>query len=107
MPALLLLVGSLAATGWLQLRPQDDREVAAVFPPWWDAARATSAVAAADGAVLGWGRLGSIVLTRSDRPGFADRLHAAGAVLLIEPLGLRPCGTAVRNSITGQDGGNR
>jgi hypothetical protein len=90
-PALAMLAASFAASGWLELRPADDRFVAAVFPPWWDTARSTAAVAAADGAVVGWGGLASIVVTRSDRGDFAARLHAAGALLLLDPSRLVSC----------------
>ena len=85
LPALGLLAASSVAFAWLELRPLDNRLVAAVFPPWWDAARSTDAVTAADGAILGWGGLASIVVTRSDREDFPARLHDAGALLLIEP----------------------
>jgi len=91
LPALGLLAASFVASAWLELRPADEHFVAAVFPPWWDAARSTDAVAAADGAVIGWGGLASIVVTRSDQPGFPIRLHAAGAVLLLDPSGLISC----------------
>jgi hypothetical protein len=91
LPALSLLAASFVASAWLELRPADEQFVAAVFPPWWDAARSTDAVAAADGAVIGWGGLASIVVTRSDLAGFPKRLHAAGAVLLLEPSRLISC----------------
>lgn len=92
LPALALLLASTVAVGWLELRPRDDRFVAAVFPPWWGGARSIAAVAEADGAVMGQGGLGSIVLTRSDREGFAERLHRTGAWLLLEPSALIGCG---------------
>lgn len=92
LPALALLFVSTVAVAWLELSPRDDRFVAAVFPPWWGAARSIAAVAEADGAIMGQGGLGSIVLTRSDRAGFVERLHQAGAVLLLEPSALIGCG---------------
>jgi hypothetical protein len=92
LPALVLLLASFVGVAWLALRPIDDRFVAAVFPPWWDAARSTDAVAAADGAITGWGGLGSIVLARSDSGDFPARLHAADALLLLEPSHLIFCG---------------
>ena len=93
LPALALLLASFVVMAWLELRPLDDRVVAAVFPPWWDAARSSDAVAAADGAITGWSRFGSIVFARSDRADFPARLHAAGALLLLEPSHLSFCGT--------------
>ncbi len=88
----MLLAASFVATGWLELRPKDDHYVAAIFPPWWSAARSTDAVITAEGAITGWGSLGSIVLTRSDRDGFGVRLRAAGAILLLDPVSLEFCG---------------
>jgi hypothetical protein len=93
LPAVALLLASFVVMAWLELRPLDDRVVAAVFPPWWDAARSSDAVAAADGAITGWSRFGSIVFTRSDRADFPARLHAAGALLLLEPSHLSFCGS--------------
>ncbi len=100
LPALALLLASFVVTAWLELRPIDDRVVAAVFPPWWDAARSSEAVVAADGAITGWGRFGAIVFTRSDRADFPARLHAAGALLLLEPSPLIFCGTADRTTLS-------
>jgi hypothetical protein len=97
LPALGLLAASFAGLCWLELRPVDESFVAAVFPPWWGEARSIAAVAAADGAILGWGQPRSIVITRSDRPGFAERLHAAGALLLIAPS-LAGCSAKTRKN---------
>lgn len=91
LPALGLLAVSFAGLCWLELRPADDNLVAAIFPPWWSEARSIAAVASADGAILGWGRFRTIVITRSDQPGFAERLHDAGALLLVEPSELTGC----------------
>ena len=92
LPALALLLASFVVMAWLELRPIDDRFVAAIFPPWWGAARSSDAVAAADGAIVGWGGIGAIVLARSDDGDFPARLHAAGALLLLEPSHLMFCG---------------
>jgi hypothetical protein len=91
LPALALLAVSFAASAWLMLRPADGRFVAAVFPPWWDVARSTDAVIAADGAILGLGGLSSIIVARSDRADFPARLRAAGALLLLDPSQLSFC----------------
>jgi hypothetical protein len=99
LPALGLLAASFAGLCWLELQPVDENFVAAVFPPWWSEARSIAAVTAADGAILGWGRPRSIVITRSNHPGFAERLHDAGAVLLIEPSYLSGCSTSTRKAI--------
>ncbi len=91
LPAIAMLVASVAAAGWLEFRPVDDRFVAAVFPPWWGAVRSTDAVVSAGGAVLGWGGMSSIVITRSDGDDFIARLHQAGALVLLEPARFGLC----------------
>ena len=94
LPAIAMLAASVAAAGWLEFRPVDDRFVAAVFPPWWGAVRSTDAVVAAGGAVLGWGGMSSIVITRSDGDDFIVRLHQAGALVLLEPARFGLCAGA-------------
>jgi hypothetical protein len=104
LPALALLLTSFVVTAWLELRPIDDQVVAAVFPPWWDAARSTDAVVAAEGAITGWGGIGAIVFAHSDQADFPARLHAAGALLLLEPSHLIFCGGTDRTpSASGDD----
>lgn len=90
------LVGAtgLAAAGLLGAvlsLPPAAGEAAAVFPPWWPAARAFASASSA-GAVSGTGALRSILIVRSDRPALAERLRAAGAVLVLAadgPFGCR------------------
>jgi hypothetical protein len=91
LPALGLLAASVVASAWLSLRPSDDHFVAAVFPPWWGEARSIAAVADAGGAIVGWGALSSVVLARSDGSDFVARLHAAGAMFLLDPSPLGLC----------------
>ncbi len=65
--------------------------VAAVFPPWWSPARSFAAAAEA-GDVARTGAVRSVIVVRSDRAGLADRLRAAGALLILSasgPLGCR------------------
>lgn len=87
--------GVLAAAGLLaaalSLPPGADA-VAAVFPPWWSAARAFASASSA-GAVTGTGALRSVLIVRSDRPDLAERLRAAGALLVVAangPFGCSP-----------------
>lgn len=60
-------------------------QIAAVFPPWWDAARGVAA-AAAGGAVIRRGALPFVILVAADSAG-ARRLRQGGAWLLI-PAGM-------------------
>jgi hypothetical protein len=91
LPALVMLAASFSGLTWMELQPRNGQFVAAVFPLWWSAARSTEAVALADGAVIGWGGLPSIIVTRSDQADFAARLYAAGAILLVDPTRLGSC----------------
>jgi hypothetical protein len=89
-PGLVLLSGFLVVA-WLDVRPKPGQPVAAVFPPWWSAARAFTAAAAADGSVLRTGAWAAIIVTASPDPAFAARLRQAGAWLILNPQGLGTC----------------
>nr|WP_294503782.1 hypothetical protein [uncultured Rhodopila sp.] len=65
--------------------------VAAVFPPWWDAARAVRA-AAEGGAIVRLGLAPFIVLVAPGDTGGRDRLWRAGAWLLLGKNGTAGCG---------------
>jgi hypothetical protein len=94
------MAASFAASTWLTAQPVDDRFVAAVFPPWWSAARSVDAVIAAGGTFVGWGGLSSIVLTRAEHADFPARLQAAGALFLLDPSPLGFCTSHVGTSST-------
>ena len=71
--------------------PVDAHQIAAVFPPWWPAARIFAAASVA-GEVAGTGPLRSILIVRSDQAALAYRLQAAGALLVLAadgPFGCR------------------
>jgi len=84
LPAGLLLAGSVFFTGGLTAWPRDGEPVAAVYPPGTtgDAAFAGVVVAGAE-AVLGTGALRTIVVARSDDPGFIDKLYRSGALMVV------------------------
>ncbi|MHB8285369.1 MAG: hypothetical protein ACYDD1_11910 [Caulobacteraceae bacterium] len=73
--------------------PANARQVAALFPPWWSAPK-VFAHAASAGEIV---QVGApfVVILRSDQPGLTGRLRRAGAVLLLNPLGVGPCGSTV------------
>lgn len=81
---------SLAVSAGAASPVHGDR-IAAVFPPWWSAPK-IFAHAASAGDIIQTGAPFVVVL-RSDRPGLAARLRRAGAVLLLNPLGVGPCGS--------------
>jgi hypothetical protein len=60
--------------------------VAAVFPPWWISARVFGAAASA-GDIIAIGWMPSIVFVRGEPEKLADRLHSAGALLLVASSG--------------------
>jgi hypothetical protein len=71
-------------------KPSSDTSVVAVFPPWWSASR-TLVAASRAGAVLNSGAYSFVVVVRSQDHELGARLHAAGALLLLDPLGLGGC----------------
>jgi hypothetical protein len=89
--ATLLTVLSILPVAWAEARPSDDREVAAVFAPWTGREGAFLRAAAADGRVVREGVLDSILVVRGDRPGLIDRLYAAGAWIVIDPVAFGGC----------------
>jgi hypothetical protein len=93
LPAVLLLLVSFLGTAWIGLRPSAaiGEPVAALFPPWWGAERAFAAAASAGGAIVREGAWSNILVLRSGDDDFADRLHAAGAWLLLNPKALDAC----------------
>ncbi|KMO33326.1 hypothetical protein VQ03_25095 [Methylobacterium tarhaniae] len=76
---LALLVPVLAA-----LTPRSG-PVAVLGPPGSGAAGTARIVAAAGGVLLRAGRFDSLLIAASDEPGFARRLYAAGAWLVVHP----------------------
>jgi hypothetical protein len=80
------LAGSIAAG-----TPKDGDAIVAVFPPWWPASRTFNAASNA-GAIVNDGAFPFVLIVQSPRPGLGARLRAAGALLLLDPLGLGGCG---------------
>lgn len=65
--------------------------VAVLAPPGSGAAEAARIVAAAGGVLLRAGRFDTLLIAASDEPGFARRLYAAGAWLVVHPALAGPC----------------
>ena len=84
-------LASLAPLGWLQARPQEPTEVAAVFAPWIGAQSAFFRVLDAGGLVVRQGLLDSILVVRGTDAGLIERLYAAGAVMVIDPRAFGGC----------------
>ena len=86
------MAGIAASLGASQRHPDPSQEnsIVAVFPPWWPASRSLMAASEA-GAVLDSGAYSFVVVVKSKGPNFVGRLRAAGALLLLDPLGLGGC----------------
>lgn len=96
-PAVALLVVSLAGTVIAGVWPRADAVEVAVLAA--DFPAAAGVVAAAGGALVAGTALPGLVIARSPDPAdpsFHDRLHAAGALLLLDPQGLAGCGVTAR-----------
>jgi hypothetical protein len=76
--------------GLLAAEPKGDAAVAAVFPPWWSASQSLAAAASA-GDVSAAGALPFVFIVQPRDPGLHARLRAAGALLLMNPLGMAGC----------------
>lgn len=70
--------------------PGDSQSAAAVFPPWWSAAKAFEAAGSA-GEVARTGAFSSVLIVHSKDPALADRLRKAGALLVLDPVRLALC----------------
>jgi hypothetical protein len=88
--AVLLSVASAAAVIWLAARPRDDAEVAAIFPPWVGRERAF-VEASASGLVVRQGARDWILVVRGEGSGLVDRLYAAGAWAVVDPVAFGGC----------------
>ena len=86
-----MAVASVAAVAWLESLPRDLREVAAIFPPWMGRERALAAVLVARGVVVREGAIGSILVVHGEEAGVVDRLYAAGAWAVIDPVAFGGC----------------
>jgi hypothetical protein len=67
--------------------------VAAVFPPWWHAAEVFTAAGTA-GRIVRFGSVRFVVIVAPEDPGMAERLRAAGAILVIDPMFVGGCSSA-------------
>ncbi len=89
LPAMLGM-GSLIAALSLTLQPPASGPVAALFPPWWDAARTMQAASSA-GSIARFGALPFVVVIVRDGSASNGRLRDAGAWLILDPRGLGGC----------------
>lgn len=64
--------------------PRHDRPVAVFAPPWSNGALALEIIARADSAMFASGRYPWVAVAYDNRPQLAQRLYAAGAVLVAD-----------------------
>jgi hypothetical protein len=88
--AALALIGFLPLA-WLEARPRGGSEVAAIFPPWMGRERAFAAAQSAGGRVVRQGLIASILVVHGEDAGLSDRLYAAGAWAVIDPVAFGGC----------------
>lgn len=81
--SLTMLLGLFAAVA-VNAQPRDPSRVAVVFPPWWTVAESVSAAGSA-GRVAAVGGAPFIVILRGDPIDLAQRVRAAGALMVIDP----------------------
>lgn len=87
----LMLPASVAPIAWLEAQPRDVHEVAAVFAPWVTGDEALARIVAAHALPVRAGVIGSILVVYSDRPKLAERLYAAGAWAVLDPVAFGGC----------------
>lgn len=87
-----LLFVSSAAIGTISLQARADAEaVAAIFPPWWSAQQAMSAIAVAGASVVRTGAVSAIVIVQPAHGDGLTRLRAAGAWFALDPQAVAAC----------------
>jgi hypothetical protein len=83
-PSLAAVVVSLVAVTAVGLAPRNPQQIAAVFPPWWTAEQSLAAAKTAGQAAV-TGAAPFVAIVWSTDGALAERLRAAGAVLLLDP----------------------
>jgi hypothetical protein len=83
LPATLLLIVSVAMSGWLALRPVAGEPTLVWFPPGVSADRALDAAARADALIIDRGPVPTSLVVQPDARNGIVRLRAAGAWLVV------------------------
>ena len=90
-PAMAMLLASVALLVWLEARPRDPLQVAAIFSPWTSGDDAFARAVVAGGQVIRQGATDTILVVHGDDPRLIDRLYAAGAWAVIDPVAFGGC----------------
>ncbi len=86
-----MAMASVAPLVWLEARPRDPLQVAAVFAPWAGREEALARTIEAGGRMLRQGAFGNILVARGEADGFIARLYAAGAWAVVDPVAFGGC----------------
>ena len=86
-----LILASVLPIAWLEARPRNDREVAVMFAPWTTRGAILARVTMAEGSIVREGVIDSIVVVHGGSAGLIDRLYAAGAWAVIDPVAFGGC----------------
>lgn len=86
-PLLVLLAGGLLWGGEWVLSPRPGQPLAVIFPTTAGPEEMMAPWEAGATQVLAFGLLPGLLLVRSDRPDFVERLYAAGAVVVMRAPG--------------------
>jgi hypothetical protein len=89
--AAVTIVASVVPIVWIQAQPRDDADVAAIFAPWATREGAFARTIAAGGMVVRQGTIDTILVVHRGNPGLIDRLYAAGAWAVIDPVAFGGC----------------
>jgi len=89
--AAVMVVASAMPIVWIQAQPRDGADVAAIFAPWATREGAFARTIAAGGIVVRQGTTDTILVVHGGNPGLIDRLYAAGAWAVIDPVALGGC----------------
>ena len=86
-----ILAASVGLTAAAALAPSPNHPIAAIFPPWWTARQSFTAAAQAGAPIVRTGAFPNILVLAAGSPGLSQRLHAAGAWLLLDAKALAAC----------------
>jgi hypothetical protein len=85
------LAASITVMAFAALVPKQNDPVAAIFPPWWTAARGFEAAALSGVPIVRTGAFANILVLAPGQPNLPARLHAAGAWMVVDAMALGGC----------------
>jgi heme A synthase len=86
-----IMVMSLVPIVWIEARPREGADVAAIFAPWATRESAFARAIAAGGVVVRQGTIDTILVVHGGNPELVGRLYALGAWAVIDPVAFGGC----------------